>query len=196
MIFSCRVVVHSLVSCCVRMRHVVFYVLLGKVALPALTRVTRLDSNFDPVPGSTVPRIAPSLLVTYAHHDEEVHVALPPVKTNNSHSNSSHYGVINPAGRTQYQHISQRPAHYQQQQQQQQQSDNERSSSDGLRRRGVPCRGINNKFSEFAFLSSIIHVLYTIRQNLEKGIAKVGSFGVARREDSLPDHDGRDASLF
>lgn len=135
------------------MRHVVFYVLLGKVALPALTRVTRLDSNFDPVPGSTVPRIAPSLLVTYAHHDEEVHVALPPVKTNNSHSNSSHYGVINPAGRTQYQHISQRPAHYQQQQQQQQQSDNERSSSDGLRRRGVPCRGINHKFAEFAFLS-------------------------------------------
>ncbi|XP_032790623.2 uncharacterized protein LOC116927700 isoform X4 [Daphnia magna] len=113
------------------------------VALPALTRVTRLDSNFDPVPGSTVPRIAPSLLVTYARHDEEVHVALPPVKT--SSHNSSHYGAINSASRTQYQHLSQRPANYQQQQQlrqqqQQQQSDNERSTSDGLRHRRVPCR--------------------------------------------------------
>lgn len=141
--FFCRVVVHSLISCCVRMRHVVFCVLLGKVALPALTRVTRLDSNFDPVPGSTVPRIAPSLLVTYAHHDEEVHVALPPVKTNNNnHGSSSHYGVINPVGRAQYQHLSQRPAHYQQQQQQQQQSDKDRSSTDGLRHRRVPCRGM------------------------------------------------------
>ena len=128
------------------MRHVVFYVVLGKVALPALTRVTRLDSNFDPVPGSTVPRIAPSLLVTYAHHDEEVHVALPPVKTSNNHSSSSHYGVINSVGRAQYQHLSQRPAHYQQHQQQQQQSDNERSSADGLRHRRVPCRGIYKKF--------------------------------------------------
>ncbi|XP_032790622.2 uncharacterized protein LOC116927700 isoform X3 [Daphnia magna] len=114
-----------------------------RVALPALTRVTRLDSNFDPVPGSTVPRIAPSLLVTYARHDEEVHVALPPVKT--SSHNSSHYGAINSASRTQYQHLSQRPANYQQQQQlrqqqQQQQSDNERSTSDGLRHRRVPCR--------------------------------------------------------
>lgn len=120
-----------------------FYASLEKVALPALTRVTRLDSNFDPVPGSTVPRIAPSLLVTYARHDEEVHVALPPVKT--SSHNSSHYGAINSASRTQYQHLSQRPANYQQQQQlrqqqQQQQSDNERSTSDGLRHRRVPCR--------------------------------------------------------
>ncbi|XP_059353066.1 uncharacterized protein LOC130688934 isoform X4 [Daphnia carinata] len=105
-------------------------------ALPALTRVTRLDSNFDPVPGSTVPRIAPSLLVTYARHDEEVHVALPPVKTS-SHG-SSHYGAISSASRTQYQHLSQRPANYQQQQQQQ--CDNERSTSDGLRHRRVPCR--------------------------------------------------------
>ncbi|XP_032790624.2 uncharacterized protein LOC116927700 isoform X5 [Daphnia magna] len=115
----------------------------ASAALPALTRVTRLDSNFDPVPGSTVPRIAPSLLVTYARHDEEVHVALPPVKT--SSHNSSHYGAINSASRTQYQHLSQRPANYQQQQQlrqqqQQQQSDNERSTSDGLRHRRVPCR--------------------------------------------------------
>ena len=57
-------------------------------ALPALTRVTRLDSNFDPVPGSTVPRIAPTLL-TYSplpRHDEEVHVTLPPLKGSRSSS--------------------------------------------------------------------------------------------------------------
>jgi hypothetical protein len=65
-----------------------------------------------------------------------------------------------------------------------------------LRRRGVPCRGTNNKFQNLHFFRSIIHVIFTKRQNLERGIAKVGSFGVARREDSLPDHDGRDASLF
>lgn len=112
-----------------------------KVALPALTRVTRLDSNFDPVPGSTVPRIAPSLLVTYAsmaHHDEEVHVALPPVKMS-SQISSNHYGVIGATGRTQFQQL-QRTTHQQQQQLLQQQSDNERSSGDGSRHRRVPCR--------------------------------------------------------
>ena len=116
------------------------FALLGQVALPALTRVTRLDSNFDPVPGSTVPRIAPSLLVTYApmaHHDEEVHVALPPVKSNNHVSNQ--YGVINSTGRPQYQHL-QRPAQQQQQQLQQQQSDHERLANDGSRHRRVPRR--------------------------------------------------------
>lgn len=66
-----------------------------RAALPALTRVTRLDSNFEPVPGSTVPRIAPSLLVTYgpmARHDEEVHVALPPIKA--SHHAKTPYNTV------------------------------------------------------------------------------------------------------
>lgn len=75
-----------------------------------------------------------------AHHDEEVHVTLPPVKSNNNHNNhSGHYGVISPlGGRNQYQHL-QRPA--QQQQFQQQQTDHDRSSlTDGERHRRVPCR--------------------------------------------------------
>lgn len=106
-----------------------------RVALPALTRVTRLDSNFDPVPGSTVPRIAPSLLAysPLPRHDEEVHVTLPPLKPSGQSSN-----FVGGTNRTQYYHV-QRPA-----QLQQQQFSKERSPIvDGSRR--VACRELGDE---------------------------------------------------
>ena len=101
--------------------------------------MTRLDSNFDPVPGSTVPRIAPSLL-TYSplpRHDEEVHVALPPLKPIGHYFGGHHQSPV--GGSRNYHHL-QRPAQLQQQQQQQPQFSKERSPLvDGSHRR-IACR--------------------------------------------------------
>ncbi len=132
--------------------------------MPALTRVTRLDSNFDPVPGSTVPRIAPSLLVTYApahREEEEVHVTLPPIKyPGQPHSGSGNGGATglggssigalhsstnnSPLGRLQHHQFVRHPAQHQEHHgqhhyhQQHLMSGGRGSPVDGGRR--VPCR--------------------------------------------------------